>query len=649
MTRRAPPASGGRRPAVIAVTATLLLLALAPGAAAAPAPQAQPDAEEPGGLMPDADVGDYPTSAYEIWYSEQGWSVGADVHPRPVLPVTPTVDTGSSVGERVTGWATEFVFGAVRMVVDATTWLITWAYSFRFAANLAEPASRLAGAYESGLIGPLGLRHLALFSAVVYAGWQLLRNRLARGVGELLVSLAVLAAAGALLANPEEAFRRGVGFAGGLSAAVLELATPGGDPAAAAGEGRAHDGFELDTAAVDPLADGLRVAFVAGPHDLLNWGRPLTGDCARARDELLATGPHGTDDNVRETMADAGCADEAAWNATPTVERLMGANLTLLAALLVLIAVGLVAITVVVAQFVGVVLVGLMPFAVTAGILPGGGRQLLWRWAAACVRCVVAVVAMAGVLTFLLVTANALLAHADGNLLERFGLLVVLGAAAILLRRKVLSSTQTLVGNLGRRVESARVGGTHGGGWMRPAAAGGLSGFGVAQASHDGEQDVRLLRHNRAVDSTNRALRRHVPGHLPARRGPEAATRAADDAMTGDKAGSSLEATDTRGGKPTSGLARGARLAANTTVNLPVAGPRAAALAAHAGGAASRAVRAKLQSSAERTRAAGREWRHGAAHPIDQYRHERAKLDSARPGRRASVPGRDKAAHGGSP
>lgn len=616
MSRPAP-----RRWAIVATTAALVLVAVAPGALAA---SSDAPADEPARVMPDADVGDYPASAYEIWYSEDGWSVGVDLHARPLWPVTPSVDTGTSIGERVTGWAIEFTFGVVRMVVDAATWLITWAYSFGFAASLAEPASRLAAAYEAGLIGPLELRHLALSCAVVYAGWQLLRNRLARGAGELLVSLAVLAVAGALLVNTEEAFRRGVGFAAGLSAAVLELASPGGDPEAAAGDGRADDGFELDTAAVDPLTNGLRTAFVAGPHDLLNWGRPLTGDCARARDELLASGPHGTDDVVREEMADAGCPEEAEWNATPTVERLMGANLTLWAALVVLIAVALVAVTVVVAQLVAVVLVGVMPFALTAGVLPGGGRQLLWRWAAACVRCFVAVVAMAGVLTFLLVTANALLSHAAGSLLERFGLLVVLAAAAILLRRKVLSGAQTLVGNLDRRVESARIGGTHGSGWMRPAAAGGLSGFGVAQASREGEGDVHQLRHNRAVDGTARTLRRHVPRHLP--------TRAVSDRPGAGTAGSASTGASGPGidhgeSKRRSTLARGARLAANTTINLPVAGPRAAAVAANAGGRVTKAVRAKLDASAERSRAAGREWRHGAAHPIDQYRRERARLD----------------------
>jgi cation:H+ antiporter len=42
-----------------------------------------------------------------------------------------------------------------------------------------------------------------------------------------------------------------------------------------------------------------------------------------------------------------------------------------------------------------VVLVGLMPVAVVGGMLPGGGRQLLWRWVTAALKTALVVVAMA--------------------------------------------------------------------------------------------------------------------------------------------------------------------------------------------------------------------------------------------------------------
>lgn len=594
----------------LVVVCALAVCALAVGATPA---AAQPsDGQQ---IVPDEQTGDYPTSRYEIWYDDGG---------------------RFSVGAKTTGWVTEFLFASVRQLVGLSTWLIRWAYSFGFADALAAPAGRMAETYERGIIGRLELRHLALFCAVVYAGFQLLRQRLTRGLGELGVSLIVLIVGGALLANPADSFRHGVGFAAGLSAAVLHLAA-GDDAAVGAVPAPEHaDGYTVDATAVEPLTSQLRDAFVAVPHDILNWGDVLEGRCADQRDEILATGPHGTDDTPREVMADGGsqCEEYAAFNERPTMERLMGAGLTLLAALLVLVAMMLVAVTVVVAQLVGVLLVAVMPFAVALGVMPGGGRQLLWRWAAAALRCVLAVVAMAGLLAFMLVTTEALLGNAEQSLTERFGLLVVLAAALIVLRKRVMSATQSVAANVDRRLESARVGGTHGGGWMRPAAVGGLSGFGVARLTRDGESDVRALTHNRVVDRVARQHQLHRV-KMAARATRSAKTHPAAAGTGSGAAGSAGQGgKHSRAGAASTRVTQAVRTAGAATVNLPVAGPRAAARASVAAGNATQAVQQRLLGGADKARAAGREWRHGVAHPVDQYRREREKIRRAESQRR---------------
>lgn len=586
-------------------------VALGVAVATAPAALARP-AGESQQIVPDEHTGDYPTSRYEIWYDDGG---------------------RFSVGAKTTGWVTEFLFASVRQLVGLATWLITWAYSFGFAEGLAGPAGHLAETYERGIVGRLELRHLALFCAVVYAGWQVLRNRFARGVGELAVSLVVLVVGGALLAHPTDSFRHAVGFAAGLSGAVLHLAAGSDDADAVPAPDRAA-GYSVDTAALGPLTAQLRGAFVAQPHDILNWGEVLAGRCADQRDEVLASGPHGTDDTPREVMREGGsqCEAYAEFNERPTMERLMGAGLTLLAALLVLVVMMLVAITVVVAQLVGVVLVAVMPFAVSLGVMPGGGRQMMWRWAAAALRCVLAVVAMAALLAFMLVTAAALLGNAEQTLLERFGLLVVLAAALILVRKRMLAGTEALARNLDRRLEGAKVGGTHGGGWMRPAAVGGLSGFGVARLTREGEGDIDQLRHNRMVNRVAAERVRHklhpgVGGHrraLHARRGEDAAGRGQADAGT-ERAGGG-RASPQRGGAAAERVGQAVKTAANLSINLPVSAPRTAAKASVRAGQATRTVQARLQTGEQKARAAGRQWRHGAAHPVDQYRRERDRL-----------------------
>ncbi|MEX0657690.1 MAG: type IV secretion system protein [Egibacteraceae bacterium] len=560
---------------VVVLLVVVLLLADGPSAAAET-------------LVPDEPTGAYPTSRYEIWYALGGFT---------------------DVSGRVLGLSSEVVFGAVRMLVSAAVWVVTWAYAFRFAGALAEPAGRLAEAYQQQLVGPLELRYLVLFAAVVYGGWQVLRNRMARGIGELLVSVLVLALGAGLLAAPAEAFRRGVGVTAALSAAVLEVAT--GRTVATSGD--PVDGHpEAVADALEPLTDGVRDAFIAQPHDLLNWGEILSGDCADARDEALATGPHGTGDGPRELMAAAGpaCSAYAEFNARPSVERLMGALLVLLAALVVLAVMLLVACTVVVAQLVAVVLVAATPFAVTLGALPGGGRQLLWRWVAAGLRCIAVVVAMAAVLAFMLVTTAALLSSAGHSVRERLAILVLATVAMVILRRRVLAGTQALVARADRRLEGARIGGTHGGGWMRPALAGGLSGLGAGRLAGEGEHDLRELARNRAV------IRAHHFASV------HRAHRRAGTQMPGEGTGSGASRTGSASARVARLTGSGLRTAANLTIDLPRAAPRGAARVHAATGAATQRVQQRLAGAAGQARSTGREWRQSAAHPVDAYRRE---------------------------
>lgn len=586
----------GARLLLVVVVGVLLC---SPASAAAQSPSETPQA--PAGLMPDQPVGEHPTSRYEIWYSPGGFT---------------------DVAAKVLGLVTELAFGAVRAVVSVATWVITWAYGFRFAAALAEPAGRLAVAYDTRLVGPVGLGSLALLLAVVYAGVNVLRSRLSRGVGELLVSLLVLALGGMLLTSPAETFRTGIATAASLSSVVLELAV-GGDAHALTAPDERSEYAAASTAAIAPLVGGLREAFVAQPHDLLNWGEVLTGPCAAQREQILAEGPHGTEERPRELMAAGGpsCQDYVAFNERPTVERLLGAGVVLVAALIVLTALVLVAVTVVVAQLVAVALVAVMPFAVIGGVLPGAGRQVLWRWLTAGLQCVVAVVAMAGLLTFMLITSQALLSNAQQSLLDRLGLLVMVTVTVLVLRKRVLAGTRAMAANLDRRLEAAGVGGTHGGGWVRPAAVGGVSGFGVAQLTRDGDNDVGELR------------------RLASRLRPATGGSAAAPRRTGGGSGEALGGRLGRAGRAAAAATgKTAKTAANLTVNLPRAGPRAAARATLATSEATAALRAHLRAGAARGAATGREWREGLTHPLESMRREQRRLVALRSeGQRPSV------------
>lgn len=557
-------------------------------------------------LVPPAPSGGWPMDRYEIYYSE-GWV--------------------TSAFNNLVGSLTALAFAVATWIVGVGLWIVKQAYSFGVGALLAEPAGRLAETLDARLVGPLRLVDLALFVAVAVGGWQALRGRLARGAGEVAVSLAVLAVAGVVLARPVAVYEGGVRVAAGLSAAVLELAATDGAGAVTAADVADAEvaagalPWTVETPALGPLTDGLTDAFVAGPYDLLNWGQRLDGRCAQARDRILAEGPHGTDNRPRDLMrATPGCQHHAEWNARPTMSRLLGAGLTAVSAGVVVVVVVLIAAAVIVAQLVGVGLVAAVPLAVPAGVLPGGGRQLLWRWLGAGLGTVAVVVGMAGVLTVMIAGAGALLDGSDGSLLGRFVLLGLLAAAGLVLRRRVLAAARSLGSHLARRLEGAQVGGTSGGGVMGPpAAAAGLSGFGVGKLADEAGDDVRGLAHNRVVGSRPvRAITGRSRTRTGGGSGPPAGANAAGAGVVDGLLAARRSARQT--------TAAAGRVAARWTVGAPRTAPRAAARATVGVSEALGRTRSRMGQATGRLRRYGGEWAQGAAHPVATYRAELSRL-----------------------
>jgi hypothetical protein len=241
------------------------------------------------------------------------------------------------------------------------------------------------------------------------------------------------------------------------------------------------DGIE---AVVEPLQGQLHDGFVGEPHSYINWGRSsdqMAAQCRDARDLILRGGPHGSGDLPRMVMAAAGCEAEAAWNHDPNATRLFGAVLMAVAAVVMLVLIGLVALTVVIAQVIAVVLFVLLPFAALAAILPGAGRELAWRWMASLLRVVLVVVGMSALLSLMLLSIDALLSAPALGMIERFALVNIAVIAMFVARKKIIASGSQLAARVdqGLRVGPGRGAGV---GWGSSPTAAGVSGFGVASS-----------------------------------------------------------------------------------------------------------------------------------------------------------------------
>jgi len=343
-------------------------------------------------IVPDDCWGRFPSSHYDIGFDEGAWN---------------------HISRKVYGTFTDLAFSGARSATALALWLVQWAYGFAVYDRLGSSAVDIARRYQAGVVGPLGLPQLAWFYTVAWAAVAALRGKLTMAAGELATSVVAAGLAGLVLANPAGYLRGTFDTLGTASAAVLATGT---------GQPPPRDGADAK-AVLGPLQAQIHGAFVEQPYDYLSWGGPLPPQCAAARDRIVATGPHGADNEPRTVMEAAGCEEQARFNHDPTGTRLFGAVLTLGAAATMVVLLGLVAATVVVAQMVVVVLFAIAPFALLAAVLAGSGRELAWRWMAGLARAVVAVVGMSVVLSLLLLSVTAVLAASgDLGLVERFAL-----------------------------------------------------------------------------------------------------------------------------------------------------------------------------------------------------------------------------------
>lgn len=435
----------------------------------------------------------------------------------------------------VVGFFMSAFFDAAIWLVSIATWLLTWAFTFQFASALAGMAADTARLFQTRIVGGLELAHFALFFAIAWCGYNLLRGRIMRGVGEFLVTLIIMGLSVWAMADPASLLTNADAQVSNLSGAVMSVAVAkAGDPApqpvpiaaipgCQTGPGQScvatgdavyqHPEYGVS---ILPLKQAITNALIVAPYDILNWSHPLTGACATARDKLLTEpGPLGpptytpdpngakgitgipitpplvtppvperapwdTQEYPRTVMRAAGCNAEADFNTKPSLGRTGASLLLLLAAIIVLLSLTLIAVTVIAAQFVGVGLIMVLPIALVVGMVPGAGRQLLWRWVGLAGKCVVAILALSFLLTFFAIAAGGVLNAFPGPILVPLFALDILALILFFARKRVLHAGQRAGQRIGGHLESRSIGGSRGGLGMAAAGAAGV-GFGVSE------------------------------------------------------------------------------------------------------------------------------------------------------------------------
>ena len=392
----------------------------------------------------------------------------------------------ADVGRQATGMFTQWLFTANVWVVHAALWLVNWALTFHVADALAAPAESLAAAYQADVVGPLGLVGLALLLCFFTSFWYFTRGRGTKALGEVGVSLLVLTVTACTWAQPSTLLLGNNGVLGhvrdlatGLASITTSISdgTSPGEVAACQTGGEAN--ADQCTAEMQaPLLGNIHAAFVDVPYQLLNWGRQLDvpgqqSPCLATEAQVLAEGPWGTSNTPRDMMDSAGCSALATFNADPSADRLIGAFLCLSAALLLFLQAILVAGATILAELTVLALVVVFPFVVPAGLLPGGGRDLLWSWVTRALKAMIVLVATCVTLSLMLVTISSLIQSMSGDpLFEIFIALNAVVVGAIIFRGRLTKSLRRIADQTHDRMSGARFGGSQGHRWLAPAAVG---------------------------------------------------------------------------------------------------------------------------------------------------------------------------------
>ncbi|MGW2863373.1 hypothetical protein [Streptomyces sp. NPDC001205] len=110
---------------------------------------------------------------------------------------------GDGVIDTVQQFLMSGLFALARTLVGLACWLIDWAYHFPIINRLAGPAQHVSDAYQSRVVAPLGIAPLFLGWAFVFGLILVMRGKLARGFGEIALTLLISAVAATSLVRPD--------------------------------------------------------------------------------------------------------------------------------------------------------------------------------------------------------------------------------------------------------------------------------------------------------------------------------------------------------------------------------------------------------------------------------------------------------------
>jgi hypothetical protein len=479
-----------RRLGLIAVLVALFTVVLAPAATAEPSPS--PSTSAPAAGPAGKNLNQKPKDGSDGLL--QPFNV-TDKDGVPISSYTVKTDTGGwkDIDLKIWNIVAQLLFGVSKWVIGFTCWLIKWALNFGLAKVMVGPVEDISSTIKNQVIDRLGLPGLFLTFAGFYCGWLILFKERSRGFAEIGVSLVVAALTTTVLVSPaqvllgqhDQAQPQGStmllsegGLVGKSKDFTLEVASIvlADDPASAKGSADPNN-------VAKPITDALVEAFIVKPNQLMVYGQTFDGQCDKAfREFKLAEfnldqlGMNYWDAAMMDSIYDtnfigqltenskkfeAACGDVKPKAKRASADLAFSALFVAIAAVIVAILMILVTGTFLTAQ-------GWLAFeairghwALTAGILPGGGRATLWRWFSAITKAVLGVIISILFLAIFILIVLALIDADTGDVLAvKFIVIDVTAVAGLAGHKRIKQTAQSIAVNLNRKLVNARVGGS---------------------------------------------------------------------------------------------------------------------------------------------------------------------------------------------
>ncbi|MFD8424434.1 hypothetical protein [Streptomyces sp. NPDC059466] len=192
------------------------------------------------------------------------------------------------------------LFTLIRLLVGLAGWAVELAFRFPLLKILTRPAQKVADTYNAVVVDTLGLKGLVLAWAFVFAGFMIVRGKVGRGLGEILLTLLIAAFAASTFVRPDYLLAQDgpLGQGQQVAAQVAQRSVNSYDwGGKLAGRGPCdgmagnaeitclkHEGEGPVSAGevARPIQDSISNALIVKPYMLLQYGRIL--DPAKASD-----------------------------------------------------------------------------------------------------------------------------------------------------------------------------------------------------------------------------------------------------------------------------------------------------------------------------------------------------------------------------